>query len=125
MSTAGEVLIVDVLSFSSTVVTAVEHGAEIYPYPPPINEKAKAYADELNAQLVRGRAEAEKWGGHSLSPSSFTSAELIGDSSSGRELRERGYVQDVTHCSLVDIFKAVLPLYKDGFIKANELSKFH
>lgn len=38
------IIIVDVLSFSSTVVTALDYGAEIFPYPPPINEKAKAYA---------------------------------------------------------------------------------
>jgi 2-phosphosulfolactate phosphatase len=58
-----------VLSFSSTVVTAVGHGAEIYQYPPPINGKAKAYAKEW------GRAEAVKFGGHSLSLLSFTSAD--------------------------------------------------
>ena len=66
------VIIVDVLSFSSTVVTAVGYGAEIYPYPPPINENAKAFAEQIQAQLVLGRAEALKFGGHSLSPLSFT-----------------------------------------------------
>jgi 2-phosphosulfolactate phosphatase len=229
------VIIIDVLSFSSTVVTAVEHGAEIYPYPPPINERAKAYAKELNAQIVWGRAEAVKFGGHSLSPSSFTSAdsgqkfvmcslngaactwiaskvptllvgsllnassvaemanqlkgkwscpvtvipcgekwsdaaenentlrpgiedylgagmilskltgskspeaevcigafehsknrikELIWDSASGRELRERGYEQDVMHCSQVDISHNVPMLYKERFVKATSVP-FH
>lgn len=64
-------IIVDVLSFSSTVVAGVSAGAMVYPYPPPLNEDAEAYARELGAHLVRGRAEAAKWGGHSLSPLSF------------------------------------------------------
>ncbi|WP_232223978.1 2-phosphosulfolactate phosphatase [Anoxybacteroides tepidamans] len=69
------VIIVDVLSFSSTVVTAVDYGAEIYPYPPPINEHTKAFAESIGAQIVWGRAEAIKYGGHSLSPLSFTEAD--------------------------------------------------
>ena len=225
------VIIVDVLSFSSTVVTAVDYGAEIYPYPPPLNESAKSYAEEINAQIVWGRAEAIKFGGHSLSPLSFTPAdygqkfvmcslngaactwiaskvpalligcplnasavanianqlkiklnanitvipcgekwpdalenenklrpgiedylgagiilskligskspeaevcigafeysknklgELIWDSASGRELRERGFEQDVIHCSKVDISKAVPILHENRFVNANE-----
>ncbi|WP_322922824.1 2-phosphosulfolactate phosphatase [Paenibacillus campi] len=66
------VIIVDVLSFSSTVVTAIQYGAEIYPYPPPINEQAKTYAQSIDAEIVWGRAETLKYGGHSLSPGSFT-----------------------------------------------------
>jgi 2-phosphosulfolactate phosphatase len=223
------VIIVDVLSFSSTVVTAVEYGAEIYPYPPPINESAKSYAEEIGANIVWGRAESIKYGGHSLSPLSFTSAdkgqkfvmcslngaastwvaskvpalligcllnasavantanhlrtklganitvvpcgekwsdalenenklrpsiedylgagiilskligskspevevcigayvytknklrELIWDSVSGRELRERGYEQDVIHCSQVDIYTSVPILHNNKFINA-------
>ncbi|AGA59142.1 phosphosulfolactate phosphohydrolase-like enzyme [Thermobacillus composti KWC4] len=69
------VIIVDVLSFSSTVVTAVEHGAEIWPFRPPVDEEAKAYAERLRAELVLGRAEAQRFGGHSLSPLSFTPAD--------------------------------------------------
>ncbi|MFE1243214.1 2-phosphosulfolactate phosphatase [Fictibacillus sp. NPDC058756] len=65
-------IIVDVLSFSSTVIAAMENQAVIYPFPPPINEKAKKYADQLVAELVVGRAEAIKTGKHSLSPNSFT-----------------------------------------------------
>jgi 2-phosphosulfolactate phosphatase len=64
-------IIVDVLSFSSTVVTATIHGASISPYPPPINDAAKLYAQEIGADLVWSRADAEKYGGHSLSPLSF------------------------------------------------------
>ncbi|ANX13522.1 2-phosphosulfolactate phosphatase [Fictibacillus arsenicus] len=65
-------IIVDVLSFSSTVIAALENEAVIYPFPPPINEKAKKYADQLGAELVVGRAEAIETGKHSLSPNSFT-----------------------------------------------------
>lgn len=73
------VIIVDVLSFSSTVVTAVQHKANIYPYPPPINESAKAYAKDVGAEIVWGRAEAVRLGGHSLSPLSFSSADYARD----------------------------------------------
>ncbi len=69
------VIIVDVLSFSSTVVTAVQHKARVYPFAPPINENAKAFARRVDAELVRGRAEALREGGHSLSPLSFSSAD--------------------------------------------------
>lgn len=69
------VIVVDVLSFSSTVVTAVQHKSVIFPYPLPINDNAKAYAREHNAELVWGRAEAIRKGGHSLSPLSFSSAD--------------------------------------------------
>jgi 2-phosphosulfolactate phosphatase len=65
-------IIVDVLSFSSTVIAAMEKQAVVYPFPPPINEKAKKYADQLGAELVVGRAEAIQTSKHSLSPNSFT-----------------------------------------------------
>ncbi|CAM4423762.1 2-phosphosulfolactate phosphatase [Paenibacillus typhae] len=73
------VVMVDVLSFSSTVVTAVQHKAVIYPYPSPVNEQAKAYAKGLGAEIIRGRAEALRAGGHSLSPLSFSSADYERD----------------------------------------------
>lgn len=223
------VIIVDVLSFSSTVVTAVDYGAEIYPYPTPINESAKEFAETIGANIVWGRAESIKYRGHSLTPMSFTYAdkgqkfvmcslngaactliaskvpalligcslnasatankanllrtelginitvvpcgekwsdalenenmlrpsiedylgagiilskltgskspeaevcigayeysknkisELILDSASGRELRERGYVQDVIHCSQVDITTVVPILHDNKFIRS-------
>lgn len=62
------VIIVDVLSFSSTVTAAMEHGAEIYPYRPPVDEEARAYAERPRAELALGWAEARRFGGHSLSP---------------------------------------------------------
>jgi 2-phosphosulfolactate phosphatase len=64
-------IIVDVLSFSSTVIAAMENQSVIYPFPPPVNEKARKYADQIGAELVVGRAEAIKTGKHSLSPISF------------------------------------------------------
>ncbi|OOE14242.1 2-phosphosulfolactate phosphatase [Fictibacillus arsenicus] len=68
-------IIVDVLSFSSTVIAAMENEALIYPFPPPINEKANKYADQLDAELVVGREKAFKTGKHSLSPNSFTAVD--------------------------------------------------
>ncbi len=65
-------IIVDVLSFSSAVASALHVGAEIFPYPPPLNEKAKAYANQLGAELILSRAEAVKTGKHSLSPVTFS-----------------------------------------------------
>lgn len=64
------VIIVDVLSFSSTVVTALEYGARIYPYPPHLD--GKAYAKKIGAEFILGRAEAAKIGKPTLSPVSFS-----------------------------------------------------
>lgn len=69
------VIIVDVLSFSSAVTTAVGYGAEVRPYRPPVDEEAKACAEKLGAELVAGRAEARRVGGHSLSPLTYTPAD--------------------------------------------------
>ncbi|WP_342562354.1 2-phosphosulfolactate phosphatase [Paenibacillus sp. FSL R7-0345] len=69
------VIFVDVLSFSSTVVTAVQHKANIYTHAPPVNDQVKAYAKELGADIIRGRAEAVRAGGHSMSPLTFSSAD--------------------------------------------------
>lgn len=74
-------IIVDVLSFSSTVTTAAAYGAVIYPHSPPADSKAERYAAEVGAVLALGRAEAARSGGRSLSPLSFTS-----------EDKGRGYV---------------------------------
>jgi 2-phosphosulfolactate phosphatase len=63
------IIIVDVLSFSSTVVSALHFGAVIYPYPPYAD--GKGYAEKLNAEYILGRAEAAKAGKPTLSPVSF------------------------------------------------------
>ncbi|HYK73492.1 MAG TPA: 2-phosphosulfolactate phosphatase [Pseudoneobacillus sp.] len=63
------VIIVDVLSFSTTVITALENGAIIYPYPPHLN--GKDYATKIGAEYILGRAESAKLGIPTLSPVSF------------------------------------------------------
>jgi 2-phosphosulfolactate phosphatase len=66
----GDILIiVDVLSFSSTVVSALHYGALIYPYPP--NLDGKEYARMMEAEYILGRAEAGREGKPTLSPASF------------------------------------------------------
>ncbi|WP_053367505.1 2-phosphosulfolactate phosphatase [Bacillus sp. FJAT-27245] len=66
------VIIVDVLSFSSTVATALHAGCEIYPYPPHLN--GQAYAAEIGGEYILGRSEAAKLGKATLSPVSFNSS---------------------------------------------------
>ncbi|MEO4052933.1 2-phosphosulfolactate phosphatase [Solibacillus sp. CAU 1738] len=64
------IIIVDVLSFSSTVVTALSHGAVIYPYPPHLN--GKQFAEQIDAEFILGRAEAAKLNKPTLSPISYS-----------------------------------------------------
>jgi 2-phosphosulfolactate phosphatase len=63
------IIIVDVLSFSSTVISALRQGAIIYPYPP--NLDGKSFAEKVGAEYILGRAEAAKLGKPTLSPVSF------------------------------------------------------
>ncbi|MDN3018391.1 2-phosphosulfolactate phosphatase [Paenibacillus sp. BSR1-1] len=63
------VIIVDVLSFSSTVISALTNGAIIYPFPP--NLDGKEYAEKIGAKYLLGRAEAARLSQPSLSPVSF------------------------------------------------------
>lgn len=65
------IIVVDVLSFSSTVVTAVSHGAKIYPYPAYKDGKELEYATKVGAELILGRAESIKLGNPTLSPVTF------------------------------------------------------
>lgn len=69
------VVIVDVLSFSSAVISATQKGVILYPYPMRGGEWGSAadYAEQLKLELLPGRAEALKTGQPSLSPVSFTS----------------------------------------------------
>ena len=63
------VVIVDVLSFSSTVVSALRSGAIIFPYPPDLD--GKMYGDSIGAEYILGRAEAARKGRPTLSPVTF------------------------------------------------------
>ncbi|WP_088070944.1 2-phosphosulfolactate phosphatase [Gottfriedia luciferensis] len=62
-------IVVDILSFSSTVVSAISQDALIYPYPP--NLDGKAYAEKIGAEYILGRNEAAVIGKATLSPVSF------------------------------------------------------
>ncbi|MBS8266715.1 2-phosphosulfolactate phosphatase [Mesobacillus boroniphilus] len=63
------VVIVDVLSFSSTVVSALSAGAIIFPYPPELD--GIKYAESIGAEYILGRAEAARGGRPTLSPVTF------------------------------------------------------
>lgn len=62
-------IIVDVLSFSTTVVAAVHHGAKIYPHP--MREGLQEYGLRVGATVLHGRSESLRAGLPSLSPLSF------------------------------------------------------
>jgi 2-phosphosulfolactate phosphatase len=63
-------VVVDVLSFTTTLTVAVERGIAVLPFPWPA-DRAPAYADEHGAVLARGRREGLAEGAVSLSPASF------------------------------------------------------
>ncbi|WP_227397088.1 2-phosphosulfolactate phosphatase [Jeotgalibacillus aurantiacus] len=65
------IIIVDVLSFSSTVTAAMNVQATIFPFPP--SEDGRLYAKEKDAEYILGRAEAAKRGLPTLSPVTFGS----------------------------------------------------
>jgi 2-phosphosulfolactate phosphatase len=63
-------VVVDVLSFTTTLSVAVERGVEVFPYPW-ASEEARAYADAREAVLALGRRAGLAQGAVSLSPVSF------------------------------------------------------
>jgi 2-phosphosulfolactate phosphatase len=63
-------VVVDVLSFTTTLCVAVEAGIEVHPYPWAAVD-APAYAAARGATLARGRREGLDTGSVSLSPASF------------------------------------------------------
>ena len=69
-------VVVDVLSFTTTLTIAVECGIEVYPYPW-AQADAPSYAAQRDAVLARGRREGLTSGAVSLSPASFDDAEAI------------------------------------------------
>jgi 2-phosphosulfolactate phosphatase len=63
-------VVVDVLSFTTTLSVALEHGVVVYPYPW-ADADAAAYAAERDAVLATGRGGSPGSGSVSLSPVSF------------------------------------------------------
>jgi 2-phosphosulfolactate phosphatase len=63
-------VVVDVLSFTTTLSVAIEHGIEVLPYPW-ASEEAPAYAEARGAVLALGRRAGLAQGAVSLSPLSF------------------------------------------------------
>ncbi len=63
-------VVVDVLSFTTTLTVAVEAGIEVYPYPWAAAD-APAYAGDRDAVLATGRRVGLEDGSVSLSPASF------------------------------------------------------
>lgn len=66
-------VVVDVLSFTTTLCVALERGIEVFPYPWR-DDDASAYAAERGAQLAVGRRAGLEAGSVSLSPASFDRA---------------------------------------------------
>lgn len=64
-------VVVDVLSFTTTLTVAVEQGIAVYPFPWAAAE-APAYAEQRGAVLARGRRKGLAAGAVSLSPASFS-----------------------------------------------------
>jgi 2-phosphosulfolactate phosphatase len=69
-------VVVDVLSFTTTLTVAVERGIEVYPFPWAA-EGAPAYAESRGAMLALGRREGLSTGAVSLSPASFDHIEGV------------------------------------------------
>ena len=67
---ADVAVVVDVLSFTTTLTVALEQGVVVHPYPWRA-EDAAAYAGERGAALAVGRREGLETGSVSLSPVSF------------------------------------------------------
>lgn len=76
---ADVAVVVDVLSFSTSVTVAVERGTRVFPYPWK-DARAAAFASEHDAVLAVGRLEASKAGGMprpSLSPANLLTGEPV------------------------------------------------
>jgi 2-phosphosulfolactate phosphatase len=75
---SGDVaVVVDVLSFTTTLTVALERGIAVYPYPWAAQDAA-AYASERRAVLARGRREGLSTRSLSLSPRSFEDVDVAG-----------------------------------------------
>lgn len=63
------IIIIDILSFSTAVVSAVHYGAIIYPFPK--TGDAEALGKLVDAEVILGRKEAKELGKPSQSPTSY------------------------------------------------------
>jgi 2-phosphosulfolactate phosphatase len=70
---ARAIVVVDILRFTTTVVTAVERGAIVYPYRWR-DDSAPAFADSIGATIAVRRQDATREHPYSLSPLSMTAA---------------------------------------------------
>ena len=73
---ADVAVVVDVLSFTTTLAVAVERGLAVFPFRWR-DERAEAYAAERDAVLAVGRSVGRRDGGVSLSPASVAAAEGV------------------------------------------------
>jgi 2-phosphosulfolactate phosphatase len=80
--------------------------------------------DYLGAGAILSYLEGEKSPEVEVCMGAFVQAEerldvLIWDSGSGRELRKRGFAEDVEHCSGLNVYQSV-PILKDNhFVSYN------
>ncbi|MBT2469920.1 2-phosphosulfolactate phosphatase [Streptomyces sp. ISL-66] len=72
---AACLVVVDVLSFTTSVTVAVESGTRVYPYRWR-NETAAVFADQVGASLAVGRSKATEASPWSLSPAALRRAPL-------------------------------------------------
>ena len=74
---AAYAVVVDVLSFTTSVCVGVERGIAVHPFAWK-DERAREYADKVGATLAIGRHEARRLGGGlSLSPAGIAAAEGV------------------------------------------------
>ena len=79
LATAAYAVVVDVLSFTTTVTVAVERGMTVWPFRWRDERAAARFAQERDAVLAVGRAEARREGAHgvSLSPAEMARVEGV------------------------------------------------
>jgi 2-phosphosulfolactate phosphatase len=70
-------VLVDVLSFSTSVEVAVARGIRVHPFP--WGDQAQAYADRIGAAVAVGRDDVSSRQPYSLSPTALASAPLVSD----------------------------------------------
>lgn len=73
---ADVAVVVDVLSFTTTLTIAVAQGTRVHPFAWK-DERAAAYARERDAVVAVGRFEARAWGGSPGAPPSLSPAQLL------------------------------------------------